>query len=177
MEALEEAYNEDDFEEYPESAFQASNDKAYNYLIKKVMSHPKLSKVYGLFYYNYSRPYQYYFAYAIVFGLLDFCFGSIGLFSIISMIICAEYANVYAIRKAILDRCYDEVYYQNSQAKDDYESPLSKSEVNDIWGCNDYDKSDIVPYFRRFVAYKREYIKILAFHLVILLINSLYLLL
>jgi hypothetical protein len=177
MEAPEEAYNENDFEEYPDSAFEESNQNAYPYLVKKVMKHPKLSKVYGVLYYNYSRPYQYYFVYGVVFGLLDFAFGTIGLFSIVSMVICAEYANIYHLRKEILDRCYDEVYYQNSQAKDDYESPLSKSEVNDIWGCNGYDKSDIVPFFRRFVVYKREYIKILAFHLGALLINSLYILL
>lgn len=29
MEEPEEVYNEDDFEEYPESAFDESNDKAY----------------------------------------------------------------------------------------------------------------------------------------------------
>jgi hypothetical protein len=177
MEEPEEVYNEDDFEAYPESAFDESNDKAYDFLIKKAMKHPKLSKVYGLLYYNYSRPYQYYFIYAVVFGLLDFVFGSIGLFSIISMVICAEYANIYYLRTKVLDRCIEEVYFQNMQAKEGYESPLSKSEINDIWGCCSYDISDLVPFFRRFVFYKKEYLKILAFHLTTILLNSLYLLL
>lgn len=177
MEAPEEAYNEDDFEEYPDSAFEESNDKAYKYLIKKIMSHPKLSKVYGVFYYNYSKPYQYYFVYAIVFGLLDFAFGTIGLFSILSMIICAEYANVYSLRQKVLELCHLEVYFQNSQAKEDFESPLSKSEVNDIWGFCSYDKSDKVPFKKKFIVYKSDYIQILAIHQTVILINSLYLLL
>ena len=176
MEEPEVVYNEDDFDEYPESAYEESNNKAYEHLVKKVMNHPKLSKVYGVFYYNYSRPYQYYFSYAVVFGLIDFAFGTIGLFSIISMVICAGYANVYSIRDEVIDRCFMEVYSQNSQAKDEFESPLSKSEVDDIWGYYRYDKSDIVPFLRRFIVYKKEYFKILAFHLTTILSNGLYLL-
>lgn len=178
MEEPEEEYydvNEDEyFEEYPDSAYEESNKKAFEYIIKKTRNHPKLARVYGLFHFNYSRPKQYYIAYALVFGLLDWSFDTIALFTLISIIICAEYANLFSMREEVIDRCFVSFVMLNYYAQKDFEPPCHKSDADDVLDFEGFGPSDIVPFKRKFIVYKSEYLKILAIHAPMIIFNLLY---
>jgi hypothetical protein len=158
-------------EEFPEEAYDESNEQGFSYIIELIMKHKRLSKVFGVLYYNYSRPLQYYVAYAILSGCLDYLFGTIFVFSIFSLIICAEYAYVFDWRDQVYERCAIEIVFQNENAKEYSEVPLEKEDFDSIFMFNGPDKSDYISFTRRLAVFRIEYIRICIIHIIIVAIN------
>lgn len=158
-------------EEFSESSYDESNRHGVSYIIELIMKHKRLSKVFGVLYYKFSRPFLYYIAYALLFGCLDYLFGTIFVFSILSLIICAEYAFVFDWRDQVYDICVAEIGLQNEFAKEYSEEPLEKEDYDSIFTFLGPDKSDYISCTRRLTVFRIEYIRICILHIVIVAIN------